>query len=358
MKTKRFSPFLLVFAVLFWISQDINAQNEQIKEFHEEFKADKNTILTVDNKYGNVDMKDWENKMVKIDVIVTVKNANTERAEKLMSYIDVVISQEGNTITAKTVFDEKFNKVSNWRDDNDLSIDYTIHMPKDIEINLYNKYGNIFISEITGRATIGLKYGKLKANRIYRGDVKPLTEIDLGYSDASIEESNWLKVNMKYSKLNLTKSTAIILLSKYSKFYADECSSVVIEGKYDHYELGNLSNLVANTSYSGFKVREVREKLSCETSYTDCEVEYIPATFTSIDINTRYGGYKIGIDNNASYELDGFAEYAKIQYHDSGNVSRIIENTSTKVYGTVGNNADPHAKVKVVSKYGNVRLTD
>jgi hypothetical protein len=231
-------------------------------------------------------------------------------------------------------------------------------MPKNIEINLYNKYGNIFISEITGKANIGLKYGKLKANRIYRGDVKPLTEIELGYSDASIEESNWLKVNMKYSKLNLTKSTAVILLSKYSKFYVDECSSVVIEGKYDTYEIGSLSNLVANTSYSGFKVGEVKEKLNCESSYTDCEVKYVPATFNSIDINTRYGGYKIGIDNNASYDLDGFAEYAKIHYNDVGKVSRIIENTSTKVFGTVGNNPDPHAKVKVVSKYGNIRLMD
>ena len=163
---------------------------------------------------------------------------------------------------------------------------------------------------------------------------------------------------MKYSKLNLTKSTAVILLSKYSKFYVDECSSVVIEGKYDQYELGNLSNLVVNTAYSGIKAREVKEKISCETSYTDCDVENVPASFSSIDITTKYGGYKIGIDNNASYELDGFAEYAKIQYHDSERVSRISENTSTKVYGTVGTASDPQAKVKVLSKYGNVRLTD
>jgi len=358
MKAKRFNPFFLGLTIFFFSCQGINAQNELSKEFHEEFKADKNTILTVENKYGDVDMKDWENNMVKIDVIVKVKHSNAERAEKLLSYIDVVLSVDGNQITAKTVLDEKFSKSANWRDDNDLSIDYTIQMPKDIEVNLYNKYGNIFISELIGKATIGLKYGKLKANRIYRGDVKPLTEIDLGYSDASIEESSWLKVNMKYSKLNLTNTTAVVLLSKYSKLFIDDCSSLVIEGKYDTYDLGILSNLVANCSYSGFKIREVKEKLNIETSYTDCEVNYVPPTFENIDINTKYGGYRIGIDDNASYKLDGYAEYAKIHYHDSGDVSRIVENTSTKVFGTVGNNADPAATVKVISKYGNVRLTD
>ncbi|KPK80979.1 MAG: hypothetical protein AMS27_15920 [Bacteroides sp. SM23_62_1] len=358
MKAKRFNTLFLGLGILFFSSQWMNAQNEVKKEFHEEFKADKNTILTVDNKYGDVDLKDWGNPAVKIDVVITVKNTNAEKAERLLSYIDVVISQEGNTISAKTVFDEKFSKSSSWRDDNDLNIDYTIQMPRDIELNLYNKYGNVFISEITGKATIGLKYGKLKANRIFRGDVKPLSEIDLGYSDASIEECSWLKVNMKYSKLNLTKSTAVILLSKYSTFNMDEGSSVVIESKYDHYEFGDLSNLVVNTAYSGIKVNEVKEKLSCETSYTDCHVGYIPPAFESIDINTKYGGYRIGIDPNASYNLDGFAEYAKIQYHDAGNVSRIVENTSMKVFGTVGKNASPTANVKVLSKYGNIRLTD
>lgn len=358
MKTKRFSLLFAVLAMFILVPLSLYAQNEQTKEYHEEFSADKNTILTVENKYGNVDMKDWENNSVKIDVIVTVSNSNSEKAERLLSYIDVVISQEGNEIIAKTVFDEKFSRSSNWRDDNDLSIDYTIQMPKDLAVNLNNKYGNIFISELTGKANIVLKYGKMKANKISRGDEKPLSAIDLGYSDASIEESDWLKINMKYSKLDMTNTTAIVLLSKYSKLSIDDCSSLVIEGKYDTYDLGSLSNLVATCSYSGFKIEEVKEKLNLDTRYTDCTVEYVPPAFETIDIQTKYGGYRIGIDDNASYNLDGFAEYAKIQYHDTGNVSRITENTSTKVFGTVGNDPDPSASVKVVSKYGNVRLTD
>jgi len=358
MKRRRFSTFFLGLAILFCFYQGIYAQNELTKEFHEEFKADKNTVLTVDNKYGDVDMKDWDKSMVKIDVIVKVKHSNAEKAERLLSYIDVVFSVDGDQITAKTVIDEKFSRSSSWRDDNDLSIDYTIQMPKDINLNLNNKYGDIFISELTGRAMIGLKYGNLKANRIYRGNVKPITEIELGYSDASIEESSWLKVIMKYSKLNLPRTTAVVLLSKYSKLFIDECSSLVIEGKYDTYELGSLANLVANTNYSRFKIKEIKEKLDLETTYTDCSVDYVPPTFKSISIDTKYGGYRIGIDENASYELDGFAKYAKIQYPDSENISRITENNSMKVFGTVGDDSNPSATVNIVSKYGNVRLTD
>ena len=357
MKTQKFNyGFILGFLLL--ASQVMYSQDEVKKEFHEEFETNNNTVLTLDNKYGDMDLKDWDKDLIQIDVVVRVENTSQEKAEKLLSYIDVVFTVEGDAITAKTVFDEKFSNTSTWRDDNDLSIDYTVYMPKDIQLNLYNKYGNAFISEITGRATIVIKYGKLKANRIYRGNEKPLTEIDLGYSEASIEESDWLKVSMKYSSLNLNTSGAIILLSKYSKIHVNECSSIVIEGKYDEYRFGKLSNLVAASAYSNFEVEEISEKLSMETEYSDCIVDYMPASFKSIDISTKYGGYRIGIDDNASYQINGQSEYAKISYPDVGKVSRINENTSMQVNGTVGNDANPDATVRITSKYGSVKLDE
>jgi hypothetical protein len=357
MKTQKFN-LGLVLGLLLLSSQIMYSQDEVKKEFHQEYKTNPNTVLTLDNKYGDMDLKDWDKDLIQIDVVVKVKNTNQEKAEKLLSYIDVVFTVEGDAITAQTVFDDKFNSTSTWRNDNDLSIDYTVLMPKDIQLNLYNKYGNAFISELTGRATIGIKYGKLKANRIYRGNEKPLTEIDLGYSDASIEESDWLKISMKYSNLNLNTSGAIVLLSKYSKIYVDKCSSIVIEGKYDVYRFGTLSNLVASSAYSNFEVDEISEKLSMETEYSDCKVGYIPASFKSIDIDTKYGGYRLGIDDNASYQLNGQADYAKISYPDVGKVSRIIENTSMQVNGTVGNDVNPDATVHVTSKYGSVKLNE
>lgn len=357
MKTKTFK-LSIILGFLLIVNQGIYSQSEVKKDFHKEFPTNQNTVLTLDNKYGDMDLKNWDKDLIQIDVIITVENTSQEKAEKLLSYIDVVFSVEGDAVAAKTLFDEKFSNTSTWRDDNDLSIDYTVFMPKDIQLDLYNKYGDVFINEITGRASIGIKYGKLKANRIYRGNEKPLSEIDLGYSDASVEESDWLKVTMKYSNLNLNNTGAIILMSKYSKIALDECSSLVIEGKYDVYRLGKLSNLVSSCSYSNFEVEEIREKLSMETEYTDCKIDYVPSTFSNIDITTKYGGYKIGIDPNASYQLDGQAEYAKIYYPDVGKISRIIENNSMQVNGTVGKETNPDATVRIVTKYGSIKLNE
>jgi len=82
------------------------------------------------------------------------------------------------------------------------------------------------------------------------------------------------------------------------------------------------------------------------------------AGFENINIDSKYGTYRLGIDEEASYKLDGEAGYSKIYFHDTGKVSRIQENTSMKVYGTVGKEPDPIAAVKVLTRYGNVKLDD
>ena len=332
---------------------------ELTKEFHEEFDANENTVLVLRNKYGNIDVQNWDNQKIKIDVIITVKHSSEERAEKMMSYLDVVFSGDGNTVRAETKIDDKFNWSGNSKNGNDFEINYTVQMPANINLDLYNKYGHVYIDEVAGHANIELKYGKLTAHKFTRGNVKPLNTVNLAYaSGSSIDECNWLKANIKYSGLEIEKARAIIAYTSYMKLGIEEASSVVIEGKYDNYSFGKLSNLVVNTSYSTIRADELSKKLEAETKYTNVNIAYMPASFEGININSKYGTYKIGLDEAASYKLDGEAGYSKIYYHETGNVSRIQENTSMKVYGTVGSDSDPAAEVSVHTKYGNVKLNE
>lgn len=357
MKKQMFK--LLLLGVFLGISGLWAHATELTKEYHEEFNADRNTVLTLQNKYGNIDVQNWENAKIKIDVIVSVEHSNPERAEKLLSYIDVKFSESGNSVKAVTEFDEKFSRSGNWRDDNKLEINYTVYMPVEVNLDLYNKYGHVFIDEVDGQANIEVKYGKLTVNKLSRGDTKPLNTISLAYaSGSSITECNWLKANIKYSGLEIERAQAFVGYTSYMKLRIDEVSSVVIEGKYDGYAFGKIANLVINTSYSNIKADELSEKLEADTKYTNVNIDHMPASFDAINIDTKYGTYKIGLDEDASYRLDGEAGYGKIHYHDTGQVSRIQDNTSMKVSGTVGSDPSPSARVNITTKYGNVKLMD
>ena len=354
MKQKFKILLLALMVTILWMPSAFT-QDEVSKEFHESFSADKNTKLVIENKYGNIDIKDWDRNEVKIDVVIKVKHSNRDKAEKILGNIDVKIGQEGKEIKAVTNFDDKF---SNLRTGNtEISVDYSVQMPANISINIANKYGNVFISEVTGHAEVRVKYGNLKANKILYGNEKPLSLVDLKYSDASsIEEANWLKMNIKYTNINIDKVKALVLMSGYSEVDVGEASSIVSEGGYDEYRFGKLDNFVTTTKYSDVEIEEVTEKFNCVSKYTEFKVDHVPAGFKEIKIENNYGGLKIGIADNASYKLDGEASYAKISYNETGRVSRIVENSSMSVSGTVGNDESTGSVVKITTRYGSVKL--
>ncbi len=355
---KKFKTILLL-GVFISLSGIWAYATELTKEFHEEFSADGNTVLVLINKYGNVDVQNWDSPKIKIDVLVTVRHSNPERAEKMLGYIDVAFSSSGSEVKAETQIDEKFNRSSSWSSDNKFEINYTVQMPAKVNLDLSNQYGHVFIDEVDGHANIDLKYGKLTVNKFSRGDVKPLNTINLAYaSGSSIGECNWLKANIKYSGLDIEKAKAFVGYTSYMKLNIGEVSSVVLEGKYDGYNFGKIANLVYSTSYSNVKADELTDKLEAQSRYTNVTIGYVPPDFEEIDIDTRYGTYRIGLDENASYKLEGQAQYGKISYHDVGEVSRIQENTSMTVNGTVGTQSNPSAEVKILTKYGNVKLED
>ncbi len=332
---------------------------EFIKNYSKDYDVKEDTRLEIINKYGDVDIRDWNKKSVSIEVEVKANTSNKNKAENILENIDIVFSEIGNSIKVETTFDKGFNKgFSLWNGDKKFEINYVVNMPKNIPLNLLNKYGSVFISELTSTSNIEISYGNLKANSIIHGEEKPLTQIILAYSDGTIEECNWSKFNIKYSKININKSKALVVVSKYSKVFIDEGTSLVSESKYDNFEIGKIQNFVTATAYSNFKFNEISKKLQVESKYSDFKVDHMPAGFDKIRIENKYGKYKIGMDSKASYKIDGYARYSKILYPESTDVSLIQKNNEMTVKGLVGKDPNTESTVNINTSYGNVRLMD
>ncbi len=357
MKTMKFK--LLLISVLFLSSNFVLSSKELTKSLHKEFDVNKNTVLVIRNKYGKVDIRNGSEKKVIIDVEIIVEHPDQETAQKILGYLDVEFSVSGNEVKAITYINDKINKVrgSNWGNNKKFQINYTVTMPKTLDINLSNKYGDTFIDELTGYSEIEIKYGNLQANKIIRDDTKPLTSLTFGYSNkVEIGEVRWAKIYMKYSTMKINKSRALVVESKYSNLTVDEASSIVSESKYDTYKIGKTDNFVIQGSYSNYKLEYVGKKLFLETKYTGTTVGKIPATFEEINITNGYGSVKLGISSGASYQLKGEARYAKISVPSEGRLNRIQGNTSSSYEGTVGTNMDAKAKVTINTSYGGVTL--
>ena len=362
MKAIKFKTLLLLVVFGIAVTTSVQAQKDKVeKEYHKEYSVTANSQLYLENKYGNIDVRNWDKDQVTIDVVITVKHHDREKAEKFLSFLDVEFSQEGDKIKAVTQIDSKSSK-SNWslfdNESKEFSIDYTVNMPTGMDIELRNKYGDVFINELSGHVIVSIKYGSLKVNKLLRGNTKPCNEINIGYSKAEVTEVDWLKLDISYSRIEFETSKALMIMSKYSKLYLNDSRSIVAESKYDTYHVGEINNLVFTAAYGSLKCKQVNKTMQLDMKYTGFSVDYIPSDFEKIHIENRYGGIKLGIDSNASYKIDGYAEYAKIYIPSGSKLSRIEENTKLSINGLVGTNPNTSSVVRINTKYGSVHLND
>ena len=358
MKNSDYKPGMLLLISFFLISFTLSAQ-ELTKEFHKEYKAGVNTTLEISNRYGDIVIQSWDKDQVVIDVKVTVEIPNRERAEKLLSYIDVRFSEGENLISAKTVIDDKFN-FTGWNNESRrFSIDYTVKMPVGTALTLANKYGNTDINELHGLMNLDIKYGNLTAGKLTRGNIKPLNRLNLSYGKGTIDEAGWLDLTIRYTgNMSITKSQALLLDSKYSKLSIGETSSIVGESKYDNIRIESINNLVLENGYTETNITILKKKLDYNGSYGSFSIEEIPAGFESLDIQTRYMGVRLGIDESANYKLEAKISYGGLKYNENNfnNQRRIVENNFNEVSGTIGKEESPSARVNIIASYGSVKL--
>jgi len=356
MKKSVIKAGMLLLISLFLVSVAVSAQ-ELTKEFHKEYTAGAKT-LQISNRYGDVVIQSWNKDQIVIDVKVTVEMSNKEKAQRFLDYIDVQFSEGSNAITAKTVIDDKFN-FTGWGDSRKFSIDYNIKMPVGTDLTLANRYGNTDIDELHGLLDLEIKYGNLTAGKLTRGNIKPLSKLNIAYGKGKIDETGWLDLTVRYvGNMEIIKSQALLLDSKYSKLYLGESSSVVGESKYDNLRIDNINNLVLENGYTTTNIGELTKKLTYNGSYGSFSVDRIPAGFESIDVETHYMGVRLGIDESANYKLEAKVKYGGLKYNEDNfrNQRRIVENNSNEVSGTMGKEESPTARVNVLASYGSVKL--
>lgn len=350
MKIVKYNIATILFVLLFQLTSF--ASDEFKKEITEKYVASAGTHLTIKNKYGDIDIKNWAKDSIVVKATITVETFSEEKAESLFKNIDVKINYIGKSINAVTNISQKFKTGKKF------SIDYEVFMPDYIKVDLTNRFGDIYIKTLTEKVNINLSYGNLKAEKFIYKEDKPVSTINLSYAKANILECNRTKLTLKYSKVNIANSTALIVVSRYSKLRLDKNETVIADSKYDSFNITNTDNcLVSMAQYSDFKVENVNKNLELNLRYGNCKIDNVSQGFKNIKINNEYVASKISIAEGAAYMLEADTKYCGINYPDNAEViEKIIDKSATSLKVIVGNRTPDMGKIKINSRYGNVSL--
>lgn len=316
------------------------------KVITKEFPVSKDARLIVDNKYGDIQCNNWDKDAISIEVKIRVQARNQDVANAFFDKIKINLSGTTSLVEARTVITE------NLRMNGSFSIDYTINMPSWINLEVNNKFGDLFVNELTGKAKIDVGYGNVEIRKLSNSD----NLVDIKFGNASIDWINGAVMNLKYSNFEGTYAGSLKLNSKYSNFNGSQVIALDMLFEGGKLELESSSLVTCKSKFADISFGKVEQKIDLDNQYGSFTADDINADFTSIAIVNSYGNIDIGIPGGTPFNIDADMHFCNLEYDDS-KLTVDYRNDSGHdlvVKGMIGQN--PKGSVKVTSNFGNVSL--
>lgn len=335
---------LLLFSTM--IAQATRAEFN--KQYRKAWPKSEVSAMTIDNKFGEVKVTDSGSDSVTVKVVLSFDNMPESKAMDLMNKIHIDIEKSGKMVTAQTSMDNNFNAKGSF------SIDYFVDIPKDRDLTITNKYGNVVVDELQAKGVFSVSYGAITAGKIQTPAGSPLN-LEVNYGKADLETVNDANIVIKYSKMYADEIGTLVMDSKYSTISISKSKSIDLQSKYDGINVDELTNLKSESKYTNYKIGLLKERFVLNTGYGSVKIGKVDSKFERIDITNSYGGINIGM-GGLNYKIKADCNYCDVAYPtDRYKGNKIKDNNRFSLEGNVGTGG---GTVNITSRYGGVKLTE
>lgn len=329
MKTRKFFSKLLLallFAGLIPAPVLHAQQYEKSQEESRAFPLGAETTIQVINKYGNIHVLPWDKDSVRFDISIRVESGKQSKVEKTFENISVEFTESMYYVIAQTVFGNQ--KSAFWADVTDLAnsmlsnstaaqIDYTIYVPVENELNIDNKFGNIYMTDHEGKVVIKISNGD------FRGGSFNQLELDHGFGNVILDNMRSGSLDLSYSELKLKKAGEIRISSKSSKANISVFNNIRINSRRDTYYFDKAGMINGESSFSYFTINNLQGDLILNTNYGSLSIDNFGkgiSMLNTVSSNT---------DITALYH-SGFSYFLEVYYDQK---TRMIYPQTSPIFG-------------------------
>jgi hypothetical protein len=336
---------LMVFSLLTGI---LTANGEEFKKYIEKkFDVDKDATLSLSNKFGEVHCEVWNNKQVSVKVEITVEASSQERANKVFDRITVEVAGDQRKVTGQTeVGNMSFNNT-------EFSIDYYVMMPKSINIDLKNSFGEIFVEETDGEARVHLEYGDMEIMAL-NGDYSDIT---VKFGEGSVGYMKNGKIRLEYSELDIEGANDLDVYTRFSELNIEKMENLSLDTQYDDIQLGHVGTSDVVARFSEVEIDHLNGNFSFDLQYGGLEADDIFAGFTEGRLDVAFAEITLTFDPEASFQVDAEMKFCSLSYPSNASVTHKEEGYVTNLYkGVIGSDQGTSAKLVIDSKNGDVNI--
>lgn len=305
---KRVKYFVAVFLLVVSIPLAVWAQFTETKSVNRRFRISPETRVEIANKYGQVKINTWNKDSVVIDIKVRVEDKKLSKLEKTISGIDFDITSSGHFLIVRTKVGEtstSFEKeMQNLKEtlmltDSKIEINYNVWMPASAQLQVENKFGDIFIDDYSGEIEISLSNGNLKSH-----DFKGKAKLTFSFADATINQLNVAQMNCSYSDVYIKKAEKLVISGKSTDFDLIEVTDLEAESRRDKFRIQQVGKMVARGSFSSFRIGDVADYVNIKTEYGDVDIQKIAPDFRTVYIESKSTDINLGFNDSSDFGFE------------------------------------------------------
>ena len=286
-----------------FILLSINAfsQNGAGKEIKDKFPLTDSGALYLSNKYGDIFINGWDQDFIEIQTDIEVKGKSLEKANALLKRISTNIVNTKNQVIVKSQINEKetsffnkyFNKIDPFKNEKaNTSINYVINLPRHAEIEVFNKYGDIIISDYNGKLIADSEHGDI---RITDSITNSKFFIKYGKLKANIlKETN---ITAKDAMISFDNSEVLKLESNGSEVYIETVKKLDINSNKDDIEINTINNIYGQLKFSKIVLNTVKSKLNLDLNLAELRVLKLDTDSPIVSLNEKSSEVYMNISN-------------------------------------------------------------
>jgi len=343
--------FKSIFAALLIALPHANAfaqQSQRSRSDHKEFATAGNVKVSIETSFGKVQCVTWDKNQVTVDVRVNASASTDRDAQKILDAISTQISGNSSEIIIRTAIGNTGNSRNK-----SFNVDYTINLPRTANLDISQRFGDLFLDDCTGKVKINVEYGNLTLGSL----TDPASDITLKFSKGTINQLGDCKLKLEYSTLKTRRSANLKVNSRFSTYESGEVTILDTDSEYDTFMVDRVTEFSGSGKFSSFKVEELLRKADLAIDYGDLEIKSVADNFILVNLISSFNNIRIRIPSSASYKLNADMSFGECRYPANASVSVTEKSFTNKLYsGIVGSNRSSTARVNIKGKNSDVKL--
>jgi len=303
---KIYIPFFMLM-----ICTSMLAQKTSSKTINKTYKLTNSGELYLENKYGNININGWDKEEIQITIDIEVTNKKSDDADEILDRIQPKFRTTDNyanvisEITEKSTsfFAKYFNKINPLDiEKSNISINYTINLPANADIEIINKFGDIILNNWTGKLQVAQKHGDIWINESISN-----ADIDLKYGKLKTKSIDYGRIDLKNGNIELDKAKYLSLKTSGTTIKINRIDKLDFTSNKDDAEFNYIGETKADLKFSSVLIREIDNDAFFNTKITDLEVSSINEPDSKIEINQVSSDITVNI-SNISFVFESYLE--------------------------------------------------